>query len=131
MNRKEFTEGFEPQIARVGGKPKLVGYIKDGVFRSVVRYSKHVLYKREGRPPAIAKEEWVYQNIIKARCHLWQVYDEERNLILTTTIANFDAHCEKWEWKKLGQVFVQVFLEEPYWDIKSLGPPREGQTKLI
>ena len=78
MNRKKFTEGFEPQIVRIGGKPKVVGYIKDGVFRSVVKYSKHVLHKREGKPPAIAKETWVYRNIIRPKCQAWEVLDEER-----------------------------------------------------
>lgn len=68
MKRREFIEeGFEPQIVRISGKPKVIGYIKGNVFRSVVKYSKHVLYKREGRPPAIAKEAWVYRNIIKPR----------------------------------------------------------------
>ena len=113
MNRREFLTGFEPQRVKIGGKPKIIGYIKDGVFRSVVKYSKHVLHKREGRPPAIAKEAWVYQNIIRNKCRLWEVFDEERNIILRTTIANFDAHCEEWHWDNL----VQLLMEEPYWQI--------------
>ncbi len=127
MNRKDFIQGFEPQIARINGKPKVVGYIKDGVFRSVVKYSKHVLYKREGRPPAIAKEAWIYRNIIRAKCRLWEVFDQERNIILRTTIANFDAHCEEWRWNDL----VQLLLEEPYWQIETLGPPQPAQAKLF
>ena len=126
MNRKEFVKGFEPQIARIGGRPKVVGYIKDGVFRSVVRYSKHVLHKREGRPPAIAKETWVYRNIIRPKCWLWEVFDEERNLILRTTIANFDARCEEWRWDT-----PQLLMEEPYWQVERLGPPRPAQARLF
>ena len=127
MKRKDFIEGFEPQIVRISGKPKVIGYIKGDVFRSVVKYSKHVLYKREGRPPAIAKEAWVYRNLIKPRCRLWEVFDEERNLILRTTIANFDAHCEEWRHGDL----VQLLLEEPFWQIERLGPPRLTQGKLF
>ena len=127
MNRKEFIQGFEPQIVRISGKPKVVGYTKNGVFRSVVKYSTQVLHKREGRPPAIAKEKWVYQNIIKNRCRLWEVFDEERNIILRTTIANFDAHCEAWHWDNL----VQLLMEEPYWQIQRVGPPQPAQAKLF
>jgi hypothetical protein len=127
VKRKEFIEGYEPQVVRIGGKPKVVGYIKGGVFRSVVRYSKHVLYKREGRPPAIAKEAWVYRNIIKSRCRLWEVFDEERNIILRTTIANFDAHCEEWHHGDLEQ----LLMEEPYWQIERLGPARPTQKRLF
>jgi hypothetical protein len=127
MDRREFIRGFEPQIVRIGGKPKVVGYTKNGVFRSVVKYSKHVLYKREGRPPAIAKEKWVYQNIIRNKCRLWEVFDEERNIILRTTIANFDAHCEEWHWDNL----VQFLMEEPYWQIQRVGPPQPAQAKLF
>ena len=127
MNRREFIQSFEPQIVRIGGKPKVVGYTKDGTFRSVVKYSKHVLYKREGRPPAIAKEAWVYRNIIKPKCRLWEVFDEERNIILRTTTANFDAHCEEWRWNDL----VQLLMEEPYWQIERLGAPRPAQTRLF
>ncbi len=127
MNRKQFLTGFEPQRVKIGGKPKVIGYIKDGVFRSVVKYSKHVLYKREGRPPAIAKEAWVYQNIIRNKCRLWEVFDEERNIILCTTIANFDAHCEEWRWDNL----VQLLMEEPYWQIQRVGPPQPAQAKLF
>ena len=127
MKRQEFIAGFEPQIVRISGKPKVIGYIKGNVFRSVVKYSKHVLYKREGRPPAIAKEAWVYRNLIKPRCRLWEVFDEERNIILRTTIANFDAHCEEWHHNDL----VQLLLEEPHWQIERLGPPRPTQTRLF
>ena len=127
MNRKEFIQGFEPQIVRISGKPKVVGYTQNGVFRSVVKYSTQVLHKREGRPPAIAKEKWVYQNIIKNRCRLWEVFDEERNIILRTTIANFDAHCEEWHWDNL----VQLLMEEPYWQIQRVGPPQPAQAKLF
>ena len=127
MNRRGFIQGFDPVVVRISGKPKVVGYLKDGVFRSVVRYSKHVLYKREGRPPAIAKEAWVYHNIIKPRCRLWEVFDEERNIILRTTIANFDAHCEEWHWNDL----VQLLMEEPYWQIERLGAPRAAQARLF
>ena len=127
MNRKQFLTGFEPQRVKIGGKPKVIGYIKDGVFRSVVKYSNHVLHKREGRPPAIAKEAWVYQNIIRNKCRLWEVFDEERNIILRTTIANFDAHCEEWHWNDL----MQLLLEEPYWQIERLGPPQPAQAKLF
>lgn len=127
MNRREFIQGFEPVRVKIGGNPKVIGYIKDSVFRSVVKYSKHVLYKREGRPPAIAKEAWVYRNIIRQRCRVWEVFDEERNIILRTTTANFDAHCEEWRWNNL----VQLLLEEPYWQIKTLGPPRPAQGKLF
>ena len=126
MNRKEFVRGFEPQVVRIGGRPKVVGYIKDGVFRSVVRYSRHVLHKREGRPPAIAKETWVYQNIIRPKCRLWEVFDEERNVILRTTIANFDAHCEEWCWDT-----PQLLMEEPHWQVESLGPPQPAQARLF
>ena len=127
MNRKEFIQGFEPQIVRISSKPKVVGYTKNGVFRSVVKYSTQVLHKREGRPPAIAKEKWVYQNIIKNRCRLWEVFDEERNIILRTTTANFDAHCEEWHWDNL----VQLLMEEPYWQIQRVGPPQPAQAKLF
>jgi hypothetical protein len=127
MNRRGFIQGFDPVVVRISGKPKVVGYLKDGVFRSVVRYSKHVLYKREGRPPAIAKEAWVYRNIIKPRCRLWEVFDEERNIILRTTIANFDIHCEEWHWNDL----VQLLMEEPYWQIESLGAPQPAQARLL
>ena len=127
MNRREFLTGFEPQRVKIGGKPKVIGYIKDGVFRSVVKYSKHVLHKREGRPPAIAKEAWVYQNIIRNKCQLWEVFDEERNIILRTTTANFDAHCEEWHWDNL----VQLLMEEPYWQIQRVGPPQPAQAKLF
>jgi len=127
MNRKKFIEGFEPQIVRISGKPKVVGYIKDGMFRSVVKYSRHVLYKREGKPPAIAKEAFVYNNIIKQRCRLWEVYDEERNIILRTTIDNFDAHCEEWRWNDL----VQLLMEEPFWQIERLGAPQPAQARLF
>lgn len=127
MNRREFIQSFEPQIVRIGGKPKVVGYSKNGVFRSVVKYSKHVLYKREGRPPAIAKEAWVYRNIIKSKCRLWEVFDAERNIILRTTTANFDDHCEEWHWNDL----VQLFMEEPYWQIERLGAPRPAQARLF
>ncbi len=127
MNRRGFIQGFDPMVVRISGKPKVVGYLKDGVFRSVVRYSKHVLYKREGRPPAIAKEAWVYRNIIKPTCRLWKVFDEERNLILRTTIANFDAHCEEWRWNDL----VQLLMEEPYWQIERLGTLRLAQARLF
>ena len=127
MNRREFLTGFEPQRVRIGGKPKVIGYIKDGVFRSVVKYSKHVLYKREGRPPAIAKEKWVYQNIIRNNCRLWEVFDEERNIILRTTTTNFDAHCEEWRWDNL----LQLLMEEPYWQIQRVGPPQPAQAKLF
>jgi len=41
---------------------------------------------------------------------LWEVFDEERNIFLRTTIANFDAHCEEWHWNDL----VQLLMEEPY-----------------
>jgi len=126
MNRKKFIEGFEPQIVRIGGKPKVVGYLRDGVFRSVVKYSKHVLHKREGRPPAVAKEAWIYQNIIRPKCQLWEVFDEERNIVLRTTIANFDAHCEEWRWDTL-----QLLMEEPYWQVESLGPPKPAQARLF
>ena len=127
MNRRGFIQGFDPVVVRISGKPKVVGYLKDGVFRGVVRYSKHVLYKREGRPPAIAKEAWVYRNIIKPRCRLWEVFDEERNIILRTTIANFDVHCEEWHWNDL----VQLLLEEPYWQIERLGAPPPAQARLL
>jgi len=127
MNRRGFIQGFDPVVVRISGKPKVVGYFKDGVFRSVVRYSKHVLYKREGRPPAIAKEAWVYRNIIKPRCRLWEVFDEERNIILRTTIANFDVHCEEWHWNDL----VQLLMEEPYWQIERLGAPQSAQARLL
>ncbi len=127
MNRRGIIQGLDPVVVRIGGKPKVVGYFKDGVFRSVVRYSKHVLYKREGRPPAIAKEAWVYRNIIKPRCRLWEVFDEERNIILRTTIANFDAHCEEWHWNDL----VQLLMEEPYWQIERLGAPQPAQARLL
>ncbi len=127
MNRRGFIQGFDPVVVRIGGKPKVVGYFKDGVFRSVVQYSKHILYKREGRPPAIAKEVWVYRNIIKPRCRLWEVFDEERNIILRTTIANFDAHCEEWRWNDLGQ----LLMEEPYWQIERLGTLRPAQARLF
>jgi len=127
MNRREFIQDFEPQIVRIGGKPKVVGYTKDGVFRSVVKYSKHVLYKREGRPPAIAKEAWVYRNIIKPRCRLWEVFDEERNIILRTTTTNFDAHSEEWRWNDS----VQLLMEEPHWEIERLGAPRPAQARLF
>lgn len=112
---------------RIGGKLKVIGYIKDGVFRSVVKYSKHVLYKREGRLPAIAKEDWVYRNIIGHRCRLWEVFDDERNIILRTTTANFDAHCEEWHWDNL----VQLLLEEPHWQIENMGAPHPAQAKLF
>lgn len=127
MKRQEFTSGFEPQVVRIGGKPTLVGYIRGDVFRSVVRYSKHVLYKREGRPPAIAKEAWVFRNLIRPRCRLWEVYDEERNIILRTSTANFEAHCEEWRHNDLEQ----LLLEEPHWQIERLGPPRPSQAKLL
>ena len=127
MNRRGFIQGFDPVVVRISGKPKVVGYVKDGVFRSVVRYSKHVLYKREGRPPAIAKEAWVYRNIIKPRCRLWEVFDEERNIILRTTIANFNVHCEEWHWNDL----VQLLMEEPYWQIERLGAPQPAQARLL
>ena len=127
MDRREFIRGFEPQRVRIGGKPKVIGYIKDGVFRSVVKYSKHVLHKREGRPPAIAKEKWVYQNIIRNKCRLWEVLDEERNIILRTTTANYDAHCEEWRWDNL----LQLLMEEPYWQIQRVGPPQPAQAKLF
>ena len=127
MNRRGFIQGFDPVVVRISGKPKVVGYFKDGVFRSVVWYSKHVLYKREGRPPAIAKEAWVYRNIIKPRCRLWEVFDEERNIILRTTIANFDVHCEEWHWNDL----VQLLMEEPYWQIERLGAPQPAQARLL
>ena len=127
MNRRGFILGFDPVVVRISGKPKVVGYFKDGVFRSVVRYSKHVLYKREGRPPAISKEAWVYRNIIKPRCRLWEVFDEERNIILRTTIANFDAHCEEWRWNDL----VQLLMEEPYWQIERLGALQPAQARLF
>ncbi|MCX7912193.1 MAG: hypothetical protein N2506_04445 [Dehalococcoidales bacterium] len=127
MGLRHFVDGFEPQIVRIRGKPKVIGYIRNGVFRSIIRYSKHVLYKREGRPPAIAKEAWIYQNIIKPKCRLWEVYDEERNIILRTTIANFDAHCEEWHWDGSRQ----LLLEEPYWQIEILGAPRPAQQRLL
>jgi hypothetical protein len=126
MNRKKFIEGFEPQIVRIGGKPKVVGYLRDGVFRSVVKYSKHVLHKREGRPPAVAKEALIYHNIIRPKCQLWEVFDEERNIVLRTTIANFDAHCEEWRWDTL-----QLLMEEPYWQVEILGPPKPAQARLF
>jgi hypothetical protein len=85
------------------------------------------VYKREGRPPAIAKEAWVYRNIIKPKCRLWEVFDEERNIILRTTIANFDVHCEEWHWNDL----VQLLMEEPYWQIERLGAPQLAQARLL
>ncbi len=127
MNRRGFIQGFDPVVVRISGKPKVVGYLKDGVFRSVVRYSKHVLYKREGRPPAIAKEAWVYRNIIKPRCRFWEVFDEERNIILRTTTANFDVYCEEWHWNDL----VRLLMKEPYWQIERVGAPQPAQARLL
>lgn len=58
---------------------------------------------------------------------MWEVFDEERNLILRTTVANFDAHCEEWRHGDL----VQLLMEEPYWQIEKLGPPKLTQGRLF
>jgi hypothetical protein len=127
MNRRDFIRDYTPVIVRIHNRPTCIGYSRGDTFRSVVRYSTQVLHRREGRPPAIAKEKWIYNNIIRPTHWIWEVFDEERQLILKTTVQNFDEHYENW---KAGS-YEQFLLEEPFWEITKVGETQPAQGKLI
>lgn len=88
-------------------KGQMIGNLKDGIFRKVVRGSKHLLKIRNAWG---LDSEVVGQ--LEGQCKEIRIKDSETGTVFKTSFENFKEHCFEMDF-----VGKQTFLEKRYFTV--------------